>query len=43
MSKSQSIYMSENVDKIIQIIESRIHFDSKITYLYDPQYVYKED
>ena len=45
MSKPQSIYMSENVDKFIQIIESRIDLIPKTTYLYDPQYCskYNED
>ena len=31
MSKSQSIYMWENVNSLIQIIESRIDFNSKTT------------
>ena len=42
MSKSQSIYMWENVDRIIQIIESRIDFNSKTAYLYDSKYCSKE-
>ena len=43
MSESQSIYMWDNVDKIILIIESLIEFDSKTTYLYDSKYFSKED
>ena len=43
MSKSQSIYMWDNVDRIIQITESRIDFDSKTIYLYGSQYCSKED
>ena len=42
MIKSQSIYMWDNVHRIIQRIESRIDFDSKITDLYDSQYCSKE-
>ena len=41
MSKPDSIYMWYNVDKTIQIIESRIYLISKTTYLYDPQYCSK--
>ena len=43
MSKPQSIYMWENVDRIIQKIESRIDFDSQKTEFYDSQYYSKED
>ena len=43
MSKYQPIYIWENVDRIIQIIESRIDFNSKTTDLYDSQYCSKED
>ena len=43
MSKSQWIYMWENVDMIIQIIESRIDLISKTTDLYDSQYCSKEN
>ena len=43
MSKSQLIYMWENVDSIIQIIESLIDFNLKTTDLYDSQYWSKED
>ena len=43
MSKSQSIYMWDNVDRIIQRIESRIDFDSKTKYLHYSQYISKED
>ena len=42
MSKSQSIYMWEHVDRIIQRIESRIDFNSKTTDLYNSQYCSKE-
>ena len=35
--------MCANVEKIIQIIESRNAFISKIPYLYDPQYCSKDN
>ena len=43
MSKPESIYMWENVDKTIQRIESQIDLISKTTYLYDPQYCSKNN
>ena len=43
MSKPQSIYMWENVVKTIQRIKSHIHFISKTTDLYDPQYFSKDN
>ena len=43
MSKPQSIYMWENVDKTIQRIESQIDLISKTTYFYDPQYISKDN
>ena len=43
MIKNQSIYMWENVDKTIQIIESRIDLIYKTTDLYDPQYFSKDN
>ena len=43
MSKPQSIYMWENVDMIIQIIESRIDLILKTTDLYDSQYCSKNN
>ena len=43
MSKPQSIYMWENVDMIIQIIESRIDLILKTTDLYDSQYCSKDN
>ena len=43
MSKPDSIYMWDNVDKTIQIIESRIDLISKTTYLYYPQYCSKDN
>ena len=43
MSKHQSIYMWENVDKTIQRIESQIYLIYKITDLYDPQYFSKDN
>ena len=45
MSKPQSIYMWEKVDKTIQIIESQNDLILKTTDLYDPQYCskYNED
>ena len=36
MSKPESIYMWDNVDKTIQISESQIDLINKIRYLYDP-------
>ena len=41
MSKTQSIYIWDNVDRIILRIESKIDFDSKTTDLYDSQYCSK--
>ena len=41
MSKPDSIYIWDNVDKTIQIIESRIDLINKTTDLYDPQYFSK--
>ena len=38
MSKPESIYMWDNVDKTIQRIESRIDLINRRTDLYDPQY-----
>ena len=43
MIKTESIYMWENVDKTIQIIESRIDLISKKTDLYYPQYCSKDN
>ena len=43
MGKTQSIYMWDNVDKTIQIIESRNDLISKKTDLYDPQYFSKDN
>ena len=43
MSKPESIYMWANVDKTIQIIESRIDLINKITDLYDTQYFSKDN
>ena len=43
MSKSQSIYMWDNDDRIILRIESRIDLESKTADLYDSQYCSKED
>ena len=37
------MYMWENMDKIIQIIESRIDLISKTSDLYDPQYCSKDN
>ena len=37
MSKLESIYMWDNVDKTIQIIESRIDVINRRTDLYDPK------
>ena len=42
MSRSQSIYVWENVYRITQIIDSRIELNSKTTDLYYSQYVSKE-
>ena len=38
MSKPESIYMWDNVDKTIQIIESRIDLINRRTDLYEPKY-----
>ena len=38
MSKPEPIYMWDNVEKTIQIIESRTDLIYKTTHLYDPQY-----
>ena len=38
MSKPESIYMWDNVDKTIQIIESQIDLINRRTGLYDPRY-----
>ena len=43
MSKPQSIYMWENVDKTTKRIESRIDLLSKTTDLYYPQYFSKDN
>ena len=43
MSKYRSIYIWENVDKTIQIIESRIEFNTKTTEFYGSKYFSKED
>ena len=43
MSESQSIYMWENVDIIIQRIDSRIDLVSKTIYLYDSHYCSKDN
>ena len=43
MNKPESIYMWENLEKTIQIIESRIDLISKTTYLYYPQYCSKDN
>ena len=43
MSKSQSIYMWEISDMIIQRIESQIDLISKTTDLYDSQYFSKDN
>ena len=42
MGKSQSIYVCENVDMIIQRIESQIDLFSKTVYLYDSQFFSKD-
>ena len=41
--KPQSIYMWENMDMIIQRIESQIDLISKTTYLYYSQYCSKDN
>ena len=38
MSKPESIYLWDNVDKTIQIIESRIDLINRKTDLYDPKF-----
>ena len=38
MSKPESIYMWDDVDKTIQIIESQIELINRRTYLYDSKY-----
>ena len=43
MSKPESIYMWDNVDKTIQRIESQVELISKTTDLYDPQYCSKDN
>ena len=43
MSKPQSIYRWEKVDKIIQRIESRIDLIYNIIDLYDPQCCFKDN
>ena len=43
MIKSESIYMWDNVDKTIQIIDSQIDLINKRTDLYDPQYFSKDN
>ena len=43
MIKSKSIYLWDNVDNIIQIIDSRIDLISHTTDLYELQYFSKED
>ena len=43
MGKPHSIYMWDNVDKTIQIIESQIDLMSKTTDLYYPQYCSKDN
>ena len=43
MSKPESIYTWDNVDKTIQRIESRTHLINKRTYLYYPQYCSKDN
>ena len=43
MSKPRSIYMWDNVDKTIKIIESRTDLIYKTTDLYDPQYFSKDN
>ena len=42
MSKPKSIYMGDNVNKTIQIIESRIDLINRRTDLYDPTYCSQE-
>ena len=43
MIKSESIYMWDNVDKTLQIIDSQIDLINKRTDLYDPQYCSKDN
>ena len=43
MSKPQSVYMWENIDMTIQIIESLIDLISKTAYFYDSQYCCKDN
>ena len=43
MSEPQSIYMWENMYKTIQRMESRNDLITKTTYLYDPQYCFKNN
>ena len=43
MSKPESIYLCDNVEKTIQIIESQIDLIYKTTDLYDPQYCSKDN
>ena len=43
MSKPESIYMWYNVDKTIQIIESRIDLINRRTDLYDPKYCVQDN
>ena len=43
MSKPQSIYIWDNVDKTIQRIESWIDLITQTIYLYDPQYCSKDN
>ena len=43
MIKSESIYMWDNVDNTIQIIDSQIDLINKRTDLYDPQYCSKDN
>ena len=41
ISKSHPVYKWEHIDKIIQMIDSQIDFNSKTTDLYDSQYCSK--
>ena len=43
MIKSKSTYVWDNVDNIIQIIESQIDFIYHTTDLYDPQFCSREE
>ena len=43
MIKPESIYIGENVDNTIQIIESRIDLINRKTDLYDPQFCSQEN